>query len=227
MTIMKLLFAIASIVIGISVACSASKSAGSQPIATNNAAPTSVQPTGVPAQEKPTCALTMAGAPDINGLKPGLTTDEVLALFPGSKDDVETRAAVSRPPSQFGVSGFTLRPAKFSNDKFSGVGHITFTVLDGRMSSFSVGYNGPEYPHVDKFVAKVIEGTNLPPVDQWQPFVGMDSQLKTLTCKDFEVKVFAGGEGGKLNYVLMQDLEADKTLKDRKKKAREKASPSP
>jgi hypothetical protein len=49
--------------------------------------------------------------------------------------------------------------------------------------------------------------------------------MKILKCKDFEVRVFAGGEGGNLNYVLMRDLVADKTLKDRRAKAREKATP--
>ena len=96
-----------------------------------------------------------------------------------------------------------------------------------RVSAFTVGFNGPEYPHVDQFVAKFIEGTNLPPVDQWQGYEGMDNQLKMLACKDFEVRVFIGGEGGKLNYVLMRDLEADRKLKERKAKARAQASPTP
>jgi hypothetical protein len=55
----------------------------------------------------------------------------------------------------------------------------------------------------------------------------MDNQMKVLTCQDFEVRVFAGGEGGNLNYVLLTDLEADKTLKDRIKKAKAQAKPSP
>ena len=150
----------------------------------------------------------------------------MLALFPGSSEDAEVRSALARPASQFGVSGFVIRPDKYqSKEKFAGVTQITFTLLDGRVSSFSVGYNGPEWPHVDKFVAKFIEGTNLPAADAWEAYVGMDTQMKTLKCTDFEVRVFAGGEGGNLNYVLMRDLVADKTLKDRRAKAKEKATP--
>ena len=225
---MKLFLAIVSFLITVSVACTASRSAGSQPAPNNNSTvvQSSAQTSNLSEQEKPKCQLTLAGAPDIKGLRLGMTTEEVLALFPGSKDDAEVRASLSRPPSQFGVSSFLIRPEKYeSKDKFAGVNQITFTLLDGRVSSFSVGYNGPEYSHVDKFVTKFIEGTNLPPPDQWEAYVGMDNSLKILKCTDFEVRVFIGGQGGNLNYVLMKDLEAEKKLKDRRDKARAKATP--
>lgn len=217
------------LLMGISSACSASKSAGSQSAQNNNSQAQLPAQTNATVQEKPTCQLTSVGAPDIKGLKPGMTPDEVLALFPGSKDDAEVRASLARPPSQFGVSSFLIKPDKYESpkEKFAGVSQITFTLLDGGVSSFSIGYNGPEYSHVDKFVAKFIEGTNLPAPDQWEAYVGMDNQLKILKCTDFEIRVFAGGEGGKLNYVLMKDLEAEKKLKERRDKARAQATPKP
>jgi hypothetical protein len=55
----------------------------------------------------------------------------------------------------------------------------------------------------------------------------LDTQLKILACKEFEVRVFAGGKGGNLNYVQLSDLVASVTLKDRRKKARAKAAASP
>lgn len=176
-------------------------------------------------EDKSTCELALAQAPVVNGLKLRMTPDEVLALFPGSKEDSQVRSDLSRPPNQFGGSSFLIRPAKYeSKDKYAGISQITLALLDGRISNFYVGYNGPEYSHVDKFVAKFTEGTNLPAVGQWEAYVGMDTQLKTLTCTDFEIRVFAGGQGGNLNYVLMSDLEADKKLKDRRAKARAKAT---
>jgi hypothetical protein len=179
-------------------------------------------------QSNTNCSLTMAAAPVLNGLKLGMTPEEVLALFPGSKDDPEVRSILSRPASKLGVSELIIRPVKFeSKDKFVGISQITFGLLDGRVSNFTIGYNGPAYSHVDQFVTKFVEGTNLPPADQWQAYVGMDTQLKILTCKDFEIRVFVGGEGGNLNYVLMRDLDADKKLKDRRAKARAQATPTP
>jgi hypothetical protein len=228
---MKQLFAIALSVIGFSAfACSEYQSARSQDAQTNGSAVSASSPQANPpaSQEKPKCDLTQAGAPDIKGLRLGMTPDQVLALFPGSGDDTEVRDALARPPSQFGVSSFVIRPEKYrSKEAFAGISQITFTLLDGRVSSFSVGYNGPEWPHVDKFVTKVSEGTSLPPVDQWDPYVGLDNQLKILKCVDFEIRVFAGGPGGNLNYVLMSDLPAAKKLKERRDKARASATPQP
>lgn len=227
---MNRFFALVAFIVVSSIACSTYKSAGSpsNPNGPLTAAQTAPQTNSIGSQEKVPCTLAMASAPEIKGLKLRMTPDEVLALFPGSKDDPELRTELSKPPGQFGNSSFVIRPAKYesSKEKFADVTQITLTLLDGRVSNFTVGYNGPEWPHVDKFVAKVVEGTNLPAVEQWEANAGMDSQLKTLKCPDLEIRVFAGGQGGNLNYVLMRDLEADKKLKERRAKAREKPTPS-
>ncbi|MDX6405363.1 MAG: hypothetical protein QOH70_2818 [Blastocatellia bacterium] len=220
---MKQFFAIVILMTGISaLACSRAQSARSEEAA-NSAADVSQPLTqeNKPAADKPVCTLTLAGAPDIKGLRLGMTPAQVLTIFPGSDQDLELRATLARPASNFGVSGFVIRPEKYqSKEIFSGITQITFTLLDGRVSSFSAGYNGPEYSHVDKFVAKVIEGTNLPAADAWEGYVGMDTQLKMLKCAEVEIRALVGGPGGNLNYVLMNDLVAAKKLKERRDKAK-------
>lgn len=176
-----------------------------------------------PSPAKGVCALSVAQVPGIGALKLGMTAQQVLALFPGSGEDPEVRAGLAKPANALGVSSFVIKPDRYqSKEKSAGVSQIILTLLDGRVTSFYIGYNGPEWPHVDKFVAKVVEGTNLPPAEAWEAYAGLDTQLKTLTCTDFEIRVFAGGQGGSLNYVVMNDLEAARTLKERRVKAREK-----
>jgi len=226
---MKSFFLLAFVLIAVSIACVPNKSALSS--SPNNNTPIN-QPAEQSAnsteQSSSNCSLTMAAAPVLNGLKLGMTPDEVLALFPGSKDDEEVKAHLARPLSEFGTSQLLIRPAKFeSKEKFAGINHITFSLLDGRVSSFTLNYNGPAYTHVDQFATKFVEGTNLPPSDQWQAYIGLDTQMKTLRCTDFEIRAFAGGPGGNLNYVSVKDLEAEKKFKDRRDKARAKATPSP
>jgi len=80
---------------------------------------------------------------------------------------------------------------------------------------------------VDKFLAKFLAGRNLPALEQWEPYTGMETQMKSLKCADFEINAFAGGEAGKINYVSMKDLVAERTLKDRRAKARAKAGATP
>jgi hypothetical protein len=183
----------------------------------------SAQTDGTGAPVKAVCSLGVADVPGVGALRLGMTPAQVLALFPGSDADPEVRAALARPASPLGVSDFLIRPGKYqSKEKFAGVSQITFNLLDGRVTSFSVGYDGPEWPHVDDFVAKVVAGTGLPAAEAWEAHPGLDNQLKILTCTDFEIRVFAGGQGGNLNYVLMSDREAARTLKERRVKAREK-----
>jgi hypothetical protein len=227
MAAMKLFTVLAFLAVGVAIACSG-KSAGVQSSANNAAlAVQAAQPIDVKPQEKSSCTLDPSSLPAINGLKLGMTPQEVKTLFPGSENDTELQSSLATPPSRFGVSNFVIRPSKYdSKGTFAGINQITFLLLDGRVSEFSVGYNSPEYAHVDKLVDKVTQGTALPASAQWEPYVGMEN-LKVLKCVDFEMRVFIGGPGGSLNYVLVKDLAAEEELKDRKKKAREKASPTP
>ena len=227
---MKSFFLFILLMVAVSIACTGYKSAGS-PTVSNHNAPTpqlSPQNESAPTQDKPKCTLTLASFPAINGVKMRMTTDEVLALFSGSKEDPAVSSVLARPPNASGTSSFVIRPEKYEGrEKFTGISQFSFNLFDGRVYNLTVGYKGPEYSHVDKFVAKFVEGTNLPPVENWQVYVGMDTQMKTLNCADFEVSVFAGGPGGSLNYVSVRDLEAEKRLNDRESKASEKPTPKP
>ena len=158
-----------------------------------------------------------------------MPASEVVALFPGAQDDPEVSQQLSRRPNAFGASTLVIHPSKFeSKDKYAGIQQISFSFLDGALWNFTIGYSGPEYSHVDKFVDVVVKNSNLPATDQWEPYVGMDNQLKMLKCDDFEVQVFAGGPGGNLNHVAVKDLVTDKKLKDRRAKAAAaQATPSP
>jgi len=155
-----------------------------------------------------------------------MAAEEILALFPGSKDDAELSSALSKR-GPLGNATVQLIPSKYGAAAFKDVNRITFNLLDGRVSSFTVNYNGPQWTHIDKFVEKFVADKDLPKADQWEPYAGMDDSMKTLTCDGFSIRMFSGGEGGSQNYVLLEDIEADKTLKERRKKAREKANQPP
>ena len=221
------------ILCGVAIACTAGKVETSLGKANGNATPPQEQqakpsPSVAQSEQKPKCSLTKADAPVVNALKLGMTTEQVLAQFPGSKEDPDLRTQLARPPSRLGVSSFAIHAEKLEpRDKFAAFSQFVFNLLDGRVSTMNIGYNGPKYANVDEFITKFVEGTKLPPADRWQAYTGMDNQLKILTCKDFEVRVFAGGEDGNLNYVLLSDLEAVRQLNDRRAKARAQASPTP
>lgn len=172
------------------------------------------------------CTLTLTQAPAVDGLRLGMKAEEVLALFPGSRADKEVRDDMLRPASRLGVSSLTIKPERYaSKAKFPRVSVVTLTLLDGRIITMNVSYNGPEYKHVDEFLGKFLEGKKLPAVHAWEPYVGMDTQLKTLNCRGFELKVFAGGKNvHDINYIEMTDVAAKKRIRDRRSKAAGKNS---
>jgi len=227
---MKLCILLSSAFLVCSTACTpTSKSAQTADNLKSQPSPTAVNEPS--AQDEGTCKLTLAAVPAVEGVKLGMTSEEMVSVFPGSKDDPEVRTVLQRPPSKLGVSELLIRPAKYAKTTAKpedGLAtQIVATLLDGRVSTLTVNYNGPEWPNVDSFVQKFVEKTNLPALDQWSAYSGLDNQLKILTCKEFEVRLFAGGEKGNANYISLRDLEADKKLKERRKKAREQASPTP
>ena len=172
------------------------------------------------------CTLTLAQAPAVDGLRLGMKAEEVLALFSGSRTDKEVRAQLLSPASPVGVSGLTIKPERYSSKaKFPRVTAVTLMLLDGRVIKANIGYNGPEYKHVDEFLGKFLEGKKLPAAHAWEPYVGMDTQLKTLNCKGFELKVFAGGKNvHNINYIELTDVAAKQRMSDRRAKLKAKNS---
>jgi hypothetical protein len=218
-------------VLAVSVACSATRSAAppTEPAKLQELPSPEVKPT---APERIPCTLTRSAMPLIEGLSLGMTSTEVLNSFPGSSESAEIKSDLARPPSSFGGSQLMIRPLQYKarEAKEAPVGaatQISVSFLDGRVMSFHVTYNGPVWTDIDKFVEKVVAGTSLPAPDQWEPYAGLDNQMKTLTCSDVSIRVFAAGDGGNLNSVLVQDLEADNKLKERRRKAREQPKPTP
>lgn len=175
-----------------------------------------------PPPKKTVFPMTLSQSPVINGLKLGMTPEQVLTLFPGSKTDAEVQRELSRPPSRFGVSGFTIKPAKYSSkSKFDRVTQILFTLFDGRVSTLYVGYDSPVWEHVDEYVTEFSKGRNLPAADEWEAYVGMDTELKTLNCKEFEIRLFAGGHNVQINYTQVRDLIALQKYEERRAKSKE------
>jgi hypothetical protein len=186
----------------------------------------SVQTTEAVAVAKADCKLKLAMAPEINRLKLGMTVEQVLARFPGSSAETAIRSELAKAPGKFGVANILITPDNYrTKSEFAGILHFSFKFLDGRLYTLIASYNGPEWKHVDEFVSKFAREKRLSAADAWQPYVGLDTQLKTLTCNGFEISIFVGGKGGNLNYVKMHDKVAQQKLKEREEKAEQNAAP--
>lgn len=217
-------------VVNSTIACEARSGNAAPPSVSQDPAPATPKPEQTPEAkaEKVPCTVPRDRASEIKGVRLGLSTEQVLALFPGSKEDAALKAALAKPPNQYGVSTLMIKPEKYaSKEKFAGIREIIFTFLDGRVSSFQANYESAPWKHVDEFVTDFTTGSKLPGVDSWDAYTGLDTQQKSLKCDGFEVTLFAGGEALNANHVKVQDLVAAEELKERRAKAKQKAAAKP
>ena len=166
---------------------------------------TSAQTSDRPSSQS-NCALTLSQSPAIRGMKLGLSTEQVLSMFPGSNQRPEIIRSLNdaRGYPNYGLAGLSFTrvsdPLVFA-DKFSGIGSFWITVFDGRVNEIRVWYagahetpEGADWPGargLDEFITKISEAFALPPAAAWV----LNRELgKVLTCQGFDVIASNSGE---------------------------------
>src|SRR6266850_7029981 len=113
---MKRFFAILFLVPIVCVACEMRPTSSQTPKSTpSDPIPSPTQTTDAAVSDKAPCSFVMDQAPVLNGIRLGMTPEQVLALFPGSKDDAGLQATLSRPKGPFGTSNFGIQPDKYES----------------------------------------------------------------------------------------------------------------
>jgi hypothetical protein len=145
---------------------------------------------------QPACKLTLAESPAIRGLKLGMSIEQLLSLFPGSRQSREIKDAIDNAQGypNFGVAGLSFKPSGYPAtlmDRFAGVDSIDVQLFDGEVAKFRVNYaglhsrpRGPSWPNVDAFIAKLSEAFALPDTGVW---LYRSENTKTLNCNGFEI----------------------------------------
>jgi len=145
------------------------------------------------------CTLTEANSPNIHGIRLGLTTQQLLAFFPGKtetqniNDVLESARAKGLDTVPLG-----LEPeSQSSKDRFRGVGSLSVTLSKGRVVDFSAAYYGASWTNVNEWIAKLAEAYHLPGAPEWA--TGPDeTPNKVLKCNGFEVEAAIEGGGGSI-----------------------------
>lgn len=169
--------------------------------------PTQSQET-LKAQMPSSCSLTPAQAPAIRGLKLGMSSEEILALFPESNQRPEIKAALANAESypSFGVAHLYFQPSMYPaawKDRFAGIDGIAVTLFDDHMSELQVSYagqnsnpRGPFWPDVDRFIAKLSEAYRLPAARDWHQ---VGEAYKVLDCNGLNIEARTPGGTGAIS----------------------------
>jgi hypothetical protein len=172
-----------------------------------------------PPPPKPTCKLTLAQAPVIRGLRLGMTSDELFAIFPanerGEFDRAQQLKSAELPPN-YGLTSFQFNPSNYATkDRFTGIYNITFELFDKKVVSMSAGYsNTPQFDRRGQLMEIITKQFGLP---EFKDGPGSNEywQGTSLSCDGFTFQV--DGLSGSFSISLTDP--AYKKIADERKQA--------
>lgn len=145
-----------------------------------------------PTATAPKCSLTVAQAPAIRGLRLGMSVDDVLAAFPGSKYDENLQRQLKEAETEraLGQASLSLFPVNYpeAKEKFAGISNLSFIAFDRKIVEIKATYFLPQPADwsVQMLTAKFIETFGLPSLGAWTT----QSSGSNLRCAEFEVQVW-------------------------------------
>ena len=153
----------------------------------------------------PATPCTVKVAPVIRGIKLGMTTNDVLAMFPGSRENEMVKNALTAGENygSFGVTGFLVFPSQYpTKEQFTGITSANFTFVDGRLVQYGVTYDRPPWPRPADFINKVAAAFKLPTAESWTIDQGV---YKALSCDGFKVRTYVNNSGASISVLTSED----------------------
>ncbi len=133
--------------------------------------------------KKPQCNLTIEQAPNINGIKLGMTREELEELLPD----------VSLPSSEdFSINGNL-------SSKLTGIEKINLRIKNNRVYSFTVDYKNKGWGNLNEFIDEMLLKMDLPYAQTEPSEFEKDSiKFSAIRCKDFTIYIGGADFGGGL-----------------------------
>jgi hypothetical protein len=174
------------------------------------------RPEPPPPPQKPICKLTLAQAPVIRGLRLGMTSDELFAIFPGNEREEFDRAQKLKSaelPPNYGYTNFQFNLSRYaSNDRFTGISSLTFELFDRKVMSIGANYsNMPQFDHHGQFIEIITKQFGLPEFKDWRPGYNEYMNGASLSCEGFTFHVNG------FSSISLTDRTYTKIMEDRKK----------
>lgn len=173
----------------------------------------------LPAQTR--CNLTEATSPNVRGIQLGMSTQQLLAMFPGIRKTKELKESIDKANSAtssevtfFGFDTATEGDAKL----FAGVDSIAAGIYKARLVDFSVQYTGATWKTVDAWIAKLSESFKLPSAASWVTGPN-EAPNKVLVCNGILIE--AATQDGSAS-IRVRNTEYVKDIDERAKAADEK-----
>jgi hypothetical protein len=168
--------------------------------------------------QKSKCKLTLAQAPVIRGLRLGMTSDELFAIFTANGreefDRVQQLKNAELYPN-YGYASFQFDPSNYATKvRFTGIGRLTLGLFDRKVVSISVDYwNTPQFDRPGQAMEIITRQFGLPEFKDW-PGSSEYLSYASLPCDGFTFQVYSGS--GSIS-ISLTDLAYIKIADERKK----------
>jgi len=158
-----------------------------------------LNPVPPPPQQKPKCKIILAQAPVIRGLRLGMTSDELFAIFQANEREASDRAQQLKSaelPPNYGYTVFQLNPSNYTTkDRFTGIGHLNIGLFDRKVVYITATYlNTPEFDRPGQLTEIVTRQLGLPEFKAWPGYAESweNWNSPSLSCEGFTFQVYAG-----------------------------------
>jgi hypothetical protein len=168
--------------------------------------------------QNPTCKLALAQAPVIRGLRLGMTSEELFAIFPADEGEEFNRAQLLKKaelPPNYGYTSFQFDTSRYATkDRFTGIGLLNFGLFDRKVVSIGATYYpAPQFDRPGQLMEIITKQFGLPEFKDWP---GSNEYLSSpsLSCEGFTFQV-----NGYSEYfsISLTDPTYKKIAEDRKK----------
>jgi hypothetical protein len=150
-----------------------------------------------PPDQNTKCNLTLAQAPVIRGLRLGMTSDELFAIFPTNEreefDRVQRLKSAELPPN-YGYTVLQFSPSRYaSKDRFDGIKGLTFELFDMKVVSIQADYSDTSYFNSrDQFLEIISRHFGLPDFKGWSGYT--ENRINpSISCDRFTFQVLFTG----------------------------------
>lgn len=189
------------------------------PAAAANESEPKAEPSPAP---KSSCALTLEQAPSMDGLKFGMSMEEVSAALPVTEEELKrSRATMHTVYAQaVGLRSLSVIPSASSfQSAFGDARQYSLRFLDGKLYHIHFSFKNSDASDVDELIRKWAGLWNLPGPDAWQPIQGQGStdRGKFLVCNGFEITAY-GSEDEKAGFIWMVNSQAERIAQERASK---------
>jgi hypothetical protein len=153
-----------------------------------------------------------------------MSTQQLLALFPGSSKRREMKEAVEKARAATGneAAYLVFDPSSDGDaQQFGGVESVSAGVNKGRVIDLSIQYGGATWSDIDQWVAKLSESLKLQGAGDWM--VGpSENPNKVLRCEGIEIEAAIQGGGSSIRIrnteYVKADAERAKAAEDKKRR---------